>query len=337
LEGPRSFDLEISLGRKGEAETVVGQGPWKALAYLENAPRQEASFPLLQESPLVRNNGFLEIERRLDPQRDLYLLDHCLDGKPVLPAAMAVEFMAEAAQKGWPEWNLTALQDIRVFKGIVVEEKTRDLQISGRPQGKISPESEHIKIEVTLKDLRRPRQQLYRALAVLDRRASPPQLSVPALGGLEPFWTSPQGAYESWLFHGPRFQCIRHIEGISKEGMIATLVPSLPSKNLAEGPAGHWLIDPVVLDGGLQMALLWARNYMDITVLPSRFEGVHRFGPFHATSAIRCTMQVVEQTGMQAITYNMVFVDERGELLGMIDRVEATGSRELNRLAGARR
>jgi acyl transferase domain-containing protein/NAD(P)H-dependent flavin oxidoreductase YrpB (nitropropane dioxygenase family)/NAD(P)-dependent dehydrogenase (short-subunit alcohol dehydrogenase family) len=337
VEGPRFFDLEISFGRKGESEIVVGQGPWKAFASQEELHRMEVGFPLLQDASLIRNNGFLEIERRLDPQRDLYLLDHCLDGKPVLPAAMAVELMAEAAQKGWPEWNLVALHDVRVLKGIVVEEKAKDLQISGRPKGEISRGSERIEIELAITDPRRPRQQLYRSSAVLDRGSSPPPRSVPSLGALESFWTSPQGAYENWLFHGPRFQCIRHIEGISKEGMIATLLPSLPRENLAEDPPGHWLIDPIVLDGGLQLALLWARNYMDITVLPSRFQGVHRFRPFPATSAIRCYMKVVEQTGTQSIVYTMLFTDEQGEFLGMIDRVEATGSRELNRLVGSQR
>jgi hypothetical protein len=199
----------------------------------------------------------------------------------------------------------------------------------------MSPGAERIEIEVTLTDPRRPLQQLYRSIAVLDRRISPPRISAPSFGTLESFWTSPQGAYKSWLFHGPRFQCIRHIEGISKQGMIATLLPSLPGKNLAGAPAGHWLLDPVVLDGGLQLALLWARNYMDITVLPSSFQGVHRFRPFPSTSSIRCYMQVVEQTARQTVIYNMLFADERGDFLGMIDRVEATGSRELNRLAGA--
>jgi acyl transferase domain-containing protein/NAD(P)H-dependent flavin oxidoreductase YrpB (nitropropane dioxygenase family)/NAD(P)-dependent dehydrogenase (short-subunit alcohol dehydrogenase family) len=335
MEGPSLFDLEMSSGRKGEAEVVVGQGPWKDFASLEDLHGEEVYLPLLQDAPVTKNNGFLEIERRLDPESDLYLLDHCLDGKPVLPAAMAVELMAEAAQKGWPEWKLTALQDVRVLKGIVVEEKTRDLRISARPKGEMSPGAERIEIEVTLTDPRRPLQQLYKSIAVLDRRISPPRISAPSFGTLESFWTSPQGAYKSWLFHGPRFQCIRHIEGISKQGMIATLLPSLPGKNLAGAPAGHWLLDPVVLDGGLQLALLWARNYMDITVLPSSFQGVHRFRPFPSTSSIRCYMQVVEQTARQTVIYNMLFADERGDFLGMIDRVEATGSRELNRLAGA--
>ena len=94
-------------------------------------------------------------------------------------------------------------------------------------------------------------------------------------------------------------------------------------------------MDPVVLDGGLQLALLWARNYLDITVLPSSFRAVRIFRPFHSASTIRCHLRVLEVFGEQTVHYNIYFRDPEGFLLGMIERVEATGSRALNRLTGS--
>ena len=109
--GSGYFDLELLGGFKKEVEVVVGEGPWRELADLEDAVGvaevEENALPLLESSARVsRSNGSLEIVRHFDPVHDLYLQDHRLDGKPVVPAAVAVEFMAEAAQLGWPGWKV---------------------------------------------------------------------------------------------------------------------------------------------------------------------------------------------------------------------------------------
>ncbi len=72
--GARIFDLELHRGRKGEAEVVIGDGPWRLQA-LSSLPAEPASpaLPLLQDFAVCRKTeGFLEISRRLDPDYDLY-------------------------------------------------------------------------------------------------------------------------------------------------------------------------------------------------------------------------------------------------------------------------
>jgi len=337
-EGPDLFDLEIRKGRKGEVEVVIGDGPWKeGPSFADPCVVGMDSLPLLQNiTSCTKNAGFLEIIRCLDPAHDLYLLDHRLDGKSVLPAAVAIELMAEAAQTGWPEWKVTAVHDIRVFKGIVLNENCGNVRILVRPKGDMAPQPLKIKVEVTINDTQKPEATFYRAAVILSRTLlPPPEHEIPTDSGMNSFWTSADGAYEKWLFHGPRFQCIQSIEGISKQGMLATLSPSLPKECLAGEPQGHWLMDPVVLDGGLQLALLWARNYLDITILPSRFKKVHLFKPFPRSSSIRCYSQVLEEFGGQSVYSNLYFVDPEGSLICLIEGFEATGSSALNRLGGS--
>ena len=129
--GARTFDLELHRGHKGEAEVVIGDGPWRQPA-LANLPEVDVSrsLPLLQHlTTCQKTDGHVEILRRLDPDHDLYLKDHRLDFKPVLPAAVAIEFMAEAAQWNYPEWRVAGLKGVRVYKGIVLDNPYRDIRI----------------------------------------------------------------------------------------------------------------------------------------------------------------------------------------------------------------
>ena len=101
---------------------ILGGGPWETTE-TKRTISSPASFPLL--------DGFhfrLEVTDRsrsvcrLDPSTHLYLQDHQLDAKPVLPAAMAMELMAEVVQKGWPEWQVVGIRALRVLKGIILED-----------------------------------------------------------------------------------------------------------------------------------------------------------------------------------------------------------------------
>ena len=54
----------------------------------------------------------------MDLERDLYLRDHRLDGRPVLPFAVALELMAEVAAAGWPDREVIAVRHVRLLRGI---------------------------------------------------------------------------------------------------------------------------------------------------------------------------------------------------------------------------
>ena len=141
-------------------------------------------------------------------------------------------------------------------------------------------------------------------------------------------------AYREFLFHGERFQCIRAIDGISEKGMSATLQSSTPSACIAGAANGNWLIDPTVLDGGPQMAILWARQFYNITPLPSGFGEIHLFESLRHASAVRCILEILDGTGKNSMRANLYFVDADNRVLISVTGMEATGSESLNRLAG---
>jgi hypothetical protein len=155
-----------------------------------------------------------------------------------------------------------------------------------------------------------------------------------AIDSLQRFPMSVEAAYAEWLFHGPLFQGLARIEGISPEGLAATCTPSAPDRCLAGGPGGGWLIDPVVFDSALQMIILWTRHYTDATPLPSRFGRYRRFGPL-AGPEVQCYLLVPGKPPGPLLAVDIAFVVE-GHLVGLLEGMECPSSSALNRLAGRR-
>jgi hypothetical protein len=140
-------------------------------------------------------------------------------------------------------------------------------------------------------------------------------------------------AYRQWLFHGPTLQCISEIEGINGQGIVATVVPSTPGQCMTNCREGQWIIDPVVMDSGFQLAILWARMYYDFTPLPSRFPLYRRFGPLSGR-IIRCHLHTHADSGRLTMHTDLYFVDTEGRVVGMIEGAESTCSKALNEKIG---
>jgi acyl transferase domain-containing protein/NAD(P)H-dependent flavin oxidoreductase YrpB (nitropropane dioxygenase family)/NAD(P)-dependent dehydrogenase (short-subunit alcohol dehydrogenase family) len=336
--GARTFDLELHRGRKGEGEVLIGDGPWRQFA---SPPLPEVNtlpaLPLLQHLTTCRKtNGHIEIVRRLDPDHDLYLKDHRLDFKPVLPAAMAIEFMAEAARQNYPEWQVAGLKGVRVYKGIVLDNPYYDIRILVGMPGPPCQPPETMELEVAIKGPAPAEPIFYRGTVVMSRKPPLPEpYRLPPASDFQDFGLSAAEAYRRFTFHGPSFQNIQSIQGISEKGMITTVAPSTPRTCLADSPSGQWIIDPVALDCGLQLALLWGRTYLDITPLPSHFKEIWLYQPWDAAETLHCYYEVLREFGHTTVYANIYYFDREGRLRALVREFESTGSKALNRLGGS--
>jgi len=113
------------------------------------------------------------------------------------------------------------------------------------------------------------------------------------------------------------------------------VLPSTPSRCVRGANGGDWLIDPVVVDSALQLGILYARSHFDMTPLPAWFRSFRRFAPFNG-SPIRCEFRSQARAGGHVLDIQIAFLDGDGRLLGMMEDLELSCSRELNRLAGPR-
>ncbi|MCU1257565.1 MAG: beta-ketoacyl synthase, partial [Bryobacterales bacterium] len=319
--GRRGFIQEL-FHERGGAEVVWG-GPIP----------QPAARPLLSGRDGIHRESPVSFARTLetDPGRDLYLQDHTLDGTPVMPFAMAMEFLAESACAAMPGMELVCLREVRVQQGITYPGDTRQkIEIEGEVAGHSGGDA---LIQASIKSGGR----LHYA-AQLELSAKPvvvPHAPRLQLTGRRAASISVREAYESWLFHGPLFEGIQDIEAMGENGIIGALRPSSPAMFLAGSPSSDWLIDPLVIDSGLQLLIIWSRTYLDQTPLPARLGAFHRYGSF-GEGPVRCEAEIHHTTGNPILRCQLRFFDSAGTLAGVMQDMEVTCSKSLNRLEKGR-
>jgi NAD(P)-dependent dehydrogenase (short-subunit alcohol dehydrogenase family) len=328
--GQRMFALELELGAKGDVEVILGAGPWDGV-HAGRVP-ESVTLPFLEEVSIsAGSRGGLEVMRTFDPARDLYLLDHQLDSRPVVPAAVAMELMAEVGKRGWPDREVRAIKGFRVLNGIVLKNGSLPIRIMATPETQPAGEEGELAVNVVIKDPAEER-TFYQAIVLLGKGPAKTSISSRPLDGLRPFPMSVQDGYERLLFHGPTLQGIAAVHGISDDRISATLLPSSPRSLLKGTTAEEWLIDPVIIDGAFQLAILWARLKSDITVLPVRYNSFLRFAPL-AGSRILCNFQAQANNGDPVFEAQVSFLNPEGQLLGLLEHMEFSGSKSLNRLS----
>ena len=302
--GCRMLVEELRLGRKGEAEILIGgaRGPRALHAPAEphlgsgrdKEMRKADPAPplLLTAGVLSRGEGVVQVARPLSPDVDLYLRDHRLDGPPVLPFAMADGAHGGGRGRGLAgSWMWPSCGRSSSCAGVTVDGDAKEVRVVARPrEGSEAADGSPAvpELDVSIADAGNPRLVPYRAVVELGR-------SGPASGrdGAPPGWPGNSGAHagagpmpmsveetnREWLFHGPLFQGNASIEAIGPGGARAVLRPSSPRDCLRGGQPGEWLIDPVLVDSALQMQVIWARLHWDVTLLP---RGVSEFAPVRA-------------------------------------------------------
>jgi acyl transferase domain-containing protein/NAD(P)H-dependent flavin oxidoreductase YrpB (nitropropane dioxygenase family)/NAD(P)-dependent dehydrogenase (short-subunit alcohol dehydrogenase family) len=337
-QGCELFVREIQRGSKGEAEVILGDGPWGVAAKptgVSGRVSDHRQFSL-QSGLSVKpsGGGARDGVRVLDPSVDPYLSDHRLDGKPVLPFAMALELMAEAVQAAWPEWRVTGLRDVRLYKGVVLDNGPKPIRLVLRSSAQPNPELPGVNVTAEITGLEDSSLPYYRGTVELgDRLPEAPISGVPWPQGLDPFPKTVEEGYRDWLFHGPIFRCIDSIEGFSREAIVANLrlsMAEIPWVNTTQ----PGLVDPRLWDCGPQLVMLWARAVEGISALPVRFG---RYTCYDSGSPARCVVRIVEKFDGGTVRADVFFLDREGRVAGRVDDLETSGSQALNRLMGADR
>jgi NADP-dependent 3-hydroxy acid dehydrogenase YdfG len=291
-EGARRFVAEIE-GSPDEVETVVGG------AMGDGALGAAAGHGVSVE---------LAVGGRSHP----YLGDHRVGGKPVVPVAMAIEWMSRAARALRPDGDAVVLRDLKVLRGIKLEHfenggdrlalwcKPRvdgvagELSVELRSQGGVLHYSAHIDAP--------------------NGPATPPaRTPEPALGS----WKGDPIYDGHVLFHGPSFQVIRHVDGVSREGITGSIAGAR-EQGWANEP---FRIDPAAVDGALQFALLWARDVLGGATLPMSLASFESFVDGLPEGPIRCVVHGREVHESRAVC-DVILEDAAGRTIAALRGVE---------------
>jgi phosphopantetheinyl transferase len=207
-------------------------------------------FPFL-ERVLVQEPQRLVAECELSVERHHFLRDHVFFGRnlsvtdagliglPIMPLAVTLEIMAEAATLLHPGAQVTAIRDIRAIRWLAFETDTRRVRVEASLLG------EGV-VEVTASEVNAAGAADPIAEATFElRREAPESLGPPTVP--EPViissWSG-QEVYQRFLFHGPTFQGIRSFDSGEQFAARAEVVEPDPAGLV---PAGTRPLLPVVL------------------------------------------------------------------------------------------
>jgi NAD(P)-dependent dehydrogenase (short-subunit alcohol dehydrogenase family) len=297
---------EICFRGKGEVEVLaLAPGPQLVRA---PAPR-----------PVGGPQASVAFEREVSVKALPCLESHVFNGRAVLPAALMVEWLAQAALHGNPGMKFHGLDDFKVLKGVVLnagQSVTVSLLVgSGRPHDNLhvlpvrmisragSREVLHAQADVLLTEERLP--------------AAPAAEVVNITGG------AIADAYAlGVLFHGAALHGIERVEVCAERGVAALVkAASAPIKWMSNPLRGTWIADPLALDSAFQMMILWSAAHRGGPSLPSALAHYRQFVAAFPKGGCRAVIGVA--LGISAIAVATIqFLDHQGNLLASAEGCE---------------
>ncbi|WP_437943857.1 SDR family NAD(P)-dependent oxidoreductase [Sorangium sp. So ce281] len=260
------------------------------------------------------NGGRVALAVRADRATHPYLGDHAINGVPVVPVVIALEWFARAARACRPDLVVTELRDVRVLRGI----KLAAYESGGEVFRVDCREVSNGHGAVLAAELRGPQGALHYAATIQmqqpEGRVAPKGPAAPELGP----WTAGGELYDGrTLFHGRDFQVIRRLDGVSRDGIAGTVVGLREAGWVAQ----PWKTDPAALDGGLQLATLWTQHVLGGAALPMSVGALHTFAEGPSDGPLRAVVrgQIVARDRTKA---DISFVDDRGSLVAELRDVQ---------------
>jgi hypothetical protein len=279
-----SDSVALVLGGEPRAEALASDG----------RPRHEHRFEVL-----IDPAGFPAIDA------------HRVKGAPVLPVALVLELFARAIEACRPDLLFTGCEDVRVLRGV---------ELSRYDAGG-EPFVVHVKqldngdgATFALELLDEAGRARYRAAGAAARAPRTPPEPLPRPDGLSPF----EGpVYDGVaLFHGEAFQVIAGAPALGEAGLEAELMGARERGWAADG----WRTDPAMVDGALQLALLWTIHDGG-AALPTAVGAFRRFVPGLVDGPVTVRLRGIERTSSRSRS-DLVLLDAAGTPVAELTGVE---------------
>jgi len=196
-------------------------------------------------------------ETRFDVERHGYLTDHALKGRPVVPLAVILDWVARAVRRVVGAEIPVSLDSFELVRGVMGGE-TAHLHIDGRWV------DDGLEGEV---EIRVGEQVAYRAR--LGREPETEWTEVETNGASAAL--SLDDFYRDFTFHGPRLKGIEGVDGIGAGG-IKGRVRGVEAREW--GVEESWALDPLALDSAFQLGGYWTSMKLGRTGFPTGIDHV---------------------------------------------------------------
>jgi NAD(P)-dependent dehydrogenase (short-subunit alcohol dehydrogenase family) len=284
--GALAFVRELSAAPSDDVEVVIGGGD----AGLHGGQ--------------VRN---VRVEVRVSAATHPQLASHRIQGKPVLPMVLALEWFARLGRALVPGAASVELRNARVVRGIVLDKFDGEGNLFSIATASAAADPGHVSLE-----LRDENGNLrYAATLAPEGEGHAKATPVSVALGASPFPVDEIYSAKN-LFHGRDFQVIRAIEGLSNAGAKA----ELRGTTECGWPTESWQTDVAALDGGLQLAILCGLGSIGQT-LPLRI-GQVSFTDGPSNGPVHCALSVRSQTP-ERVVCDIALSGASGPIADLVD------------------
>ena len=279
-EGAAAFVSELIDGPAGEIEVVLGSVP--------PAP--------------VR-----ELRVRIDHRSHPFLADHRIQDVPVLPAVEALELFLRCAVAQESAPSRFVCSNLKVLRGIRLDRFDGEGNLLF-----VRPRGDGV-FELTGPDGARH----YEATLLPDSDAGGASGVVGDPGPLRDAPWSTGEIYGKLLFHGPAFQVIQEVAGVSGDGILGTVTGTVER----QWRDGYRRSDAAMLDGGLQLARLWGFHSLGKPTLPARIGRIRTELMGREHGRVRCLV-AGKTVGNSKIVCDVEFTSPSGAVVATMSEVE---------------
>ena len=294
-----------------EAELAVAAAAAAAAATM--APPASAA------QALIRAGAHVAFEREVSVAALPFLASHVINGRAVLPAALMVEWLAQAALHGNPGMRFHGLDDFKVLKGVVLDAgqsvTVSLLASTGAKRDKLFVVPVQM---ISQADGRRVLHAQADVLLTEEKLPAAPAADLVDMSGggiAEPYSLGV-------LFHGVALHGIETVEVCAERGVAALLkAASAPIKWMRNPLRASWIADPLALDSAFQMMILWSAAHRGGPSLPSALGRYRQFVSAFPKGGCRAVIGVA--LGISAIAVASIqFLDRQGNLLASAEGCE---------------
>jgi len=297
--GPRKLVDEIREGPSQKAEIVIGPAPPQGGLSVGTTDRA-------MDLKLLVNDTYYP-----------FLDSHRIKDVPVVPVTMVLEWFSRAAHLFFPDLSFVACKDLNVLRGIPLDSCFQNgsdrLTLCCRHDSNGHGAILYMELR-GMEGARHYTATVEMAELGHDNGRSPTNSFSKEL---EPWTYDVSTIYNDQLFHGPDFQVIRSLKGVSDKAATAILAGTREMG----WPGDLWKTDVAALDGGFQLALLWGSRLLGKKSLPTRIGAYFKHHDGLVKGPIHCHLEG-EVVGSDRIMSDLSFFNEEEKLVAEMCAVE---------------
>ena len=255
---------------------------------------------------------------------------HVIDGHAVLPVALILEWMAEAAVHRNPGLVVCGVDDFRLFKGVILgHQKPATVELrAGKPVRRAAQFAVPVELCGTLANGK----EVVHARAVIvlgDRHDTPrPRLGEPELSA---YPLLRDEIYQTVLFHGPLMQGIESVEGCGERGIAGLGLDRAVDFRLDRPALAQQMVDRPAGDR-LRLSARRLVDAGDRSVPTHSRPAWEACGCFTATfpeQGVRVLVEI-EQSSPSRATAAIEILDDDRRLIARLDNFECVIDASLN-------